>query len=207
MEALFQYLATEWQVIKAAPVIFLTGATLIAIAVFIVVNWFYRGRLDTLDSRLKLKDDLLIDYQRKLSGATPDEAKAQLDKLQSQLNALMPRQLTPDQMRGLGDAAGRLKASVYLQYDLSCSDGAHYREQLAEIFDKAGWQVHVGQIGAPPIRAPSGLGLFVNDPVTTEQAAMREVLRDAKIEFDQLVVPHSYRHIVMHINSRFPTSS
>lgn len=174
--------------------------------VFFVVTWFYRGRLETADARIKFKDELLADYKAKLSGATPDEAKARLDALQAQLDLLKPRQLTPEQIEEIGLAVSRHPSSIYFMSDISSPDAIPYREQFVEPFEKANWKVSVGQIGAPPARAPSGLGVFVNDPVTAEQTAVLHAFRAASVECDKMSVAHRYSHVVVQINSRGASS-
>lgn len=60
------YLAKEWGAIGQAPFTFLIAVVFAGVLAFGIAQWAFKTKLDSADSRLKLRDDRIADLERKL---------------------------------------------------------------------------------------------------------------------------------------------
>ena len=74
-EHLVDLLGKEWAVISQSPVSFITVIFIVAGIVWAALRWQY-------ETRITHRDDEIAAYKRKLDGATPDEARANLNRLE-----------------------------------------------------------------------------------------------------------------------------
>jgi len=101
------------------PVAWANRATLIPILVGIVVfewvilSFWYSGRLASKEAEIRLQDRQLADYREKLHVASPAEAKA-IEALEQWLRRFEPRQLTDDQKKILIE-----RGRVYEHHELT----------------------------------------------------------------------------------------
>ena len=88
-------IAQEWPVIGAAPWSFASAvfvmACIIVPVVWFAINWSYRSVISSRDGEINLLERQRDDYKDKLGGASPDEARARIDRLETQVKALAPR--------------------------------------------------------------------------------------------------------------------
>ena len=101
MEEFLKYLAGEWGTLSKAPLIFLAAFLVIGWLAYRAARWTFDTKEQHLNAQLRLRDDQIADYKNKLSGATPDEAKARIDTLEAQIKQLLPRSLTETQISAL----------------------------------------------------------------------------------------------------------
>jgi hypothetical protein len=186
LDAVASYIVKEWQVIAQAPAVFTLSMTTSGAVVWIAARLYYAGRIESLDHRLKLKDDQLADYRNKLSGASPDEAKARLDALENQVRALSPRRLTADQREQLRSRLAQGTGAVHVVEDMACPDVRKYAGDFAWAFEAAGWLASKSMVMGPGYHPPSGLGVLVPDPnnLTPAQTSVVNALRAAGADFD-----------------------
>lgn len=163
----------------------------LVLAIATAVWWFrghlFSGRIASLEDRIKLKDDQLADYKNKLSGATPDEAKARLDALEQQVRTLSPRRLSDRQRRTISDLIGVVgPGRIMISQDMGCSDARTYSLDFKAAFEAAGWIVDLSQFMGNRRSSPHGLGFIVHDMnrLDAKQSAIRRALLAASIEFD-----------------------
>jgi len=184
---LFERLRQDWSVIvQAWPSLSLTALALIA-TTWLVVGWLYRHQLATLKERIALKDDRIKEYERKLDGATPEEAKDRVDALEKLVQHLKPRELTAEQHITLLTHLQRNAGAVRVEFTLGDKSSQDYADTLAGIFREAGWDVQRMQVMTswgtpnPGLRVLMPLDL----PPTPLQQAVVAALAAAGIAFDQ----------------------
>lgn len=172
--------------IQQAPWIFGLWTMVIIGAVWAVVSHLKGNQLESLEARLHLRDDEISDYKRKLSGASPDEAKARIDGLEERLNQLMPRRITADQREKIRAALNGSTGYVSINTDMACSDAPPFAAGLSGAFVAAGWQVRNPSfmgLSNPPL---SGMGVRVEDPnkLSYSQGIVVAALRTAGLAFE-----------------------
>lgn len=186
---------SELGVIAQAPVSFGLALAVLTIIIWRALAWRHLGTLDSLEGRNKLQADQIADYKSKLSGASPDEAKARLDALEIQVRALSPRRLSEEQKEKFLSALGIIKGVIDITHDMAVADAKALTGDFAVTFQRAGWTVSLPAgmgIGNPP---PSGIALRVRDVkvLTPVQATVKHALEAADICFDLqlgLRLPH-----------------
>jgi hypothetical protein len=141
-------LLDQWQVIAGAPAIFIMAILLVAVAIWIALRWAYGTRLHNKDALIDLQVAQLNDYKDKLSGASPDQAKARIEALETQVQQLAPRSLNEVQSSSISAVAARMGAHrIYVGSDMACPDGNRFARQLGHAFQNAGWSVDYPMVG------------------------------------------------------------
>ncbi|MGA2223467.1 MAG: hypothetical protein ABSH41_03375 [Syntrophobacteraceae bacterium] len=92
MERLLVYLAKEWGVVSKAPSTFVILAVMMCTVAYLAARWLYKGIISNRDSEITLLKAQRDDYRDKLGGATPDQAKARIDDLETRIKAARQRQ-------------------------------------------------------------------------------------------------------------------
>jgi hypothetical protein len=170
-----------------APVPFLA----LAIAIWFLVRWHFSGayqtRLANAESTKELLERQLQEYRDKLSGASPDEAKARLDALESRIDALGPRRLSSEQRNLISAALDKFAGSyVVITQDMAVADARSLSQDIAAAFNAARWKVSTSMVmglGNPPL---SGVAVRVGNPesLSAPQEAIIFALKEAGLEFD-----------------------
>lgn len=183
MENLLAFLSSQWAVIEKAPFVFLTGAVLIAGLVYAWVRHQFAERIASLDSRLRLRDDRIAEYERKLNASSPDEAKERIDRLEAQIAALQPRSLSQQQRDTIRKVASRHIGRLIVSHDAACSDCNRFAREISSVFTGAGWSVGNGValgIGNPP---DEGIAIRASDPHSPDAIVVQDALRTAGVNF------------------------
>ena len=185
-DSVVKYVAGEWQVILQAPLAFALCLIVIFGLAYSVARWRYTGSIETLESRIKLRDDQVAEYKQKLSGATPDEAKARLDALEKQISALVPRRLSMEQKNTIRKRINQRTGVIVIMHDLAAVDAKGYAIDFINVFREAGWIVSnptVMGIGRHP---NTGIALSVVDEnkLRPSEIEFRSTLEAAGIVFD-----------------------
>lgn len=190
----FEYLGSEWSVISGAPLTFVVSLALAGVLLWLLASWIYKNRIEDRESRISNKDGeiailqrRLEEYQSKLDGASPDEAKARLDALESRIDALAPRRLNEDQRNAMAAILDPFRGnSVHVLTDMAAPDGRQMAQGLQAAFAAAGWNTEMPQVMGPGNPPHSGVGLIVADPnnMTPAQSAIRSALAAANLPFD-----------------------
>lgn len=180
-------LIAEWEVVKSAPFAFVAALVVIGFGIWKVVQWQHSNRHDDSRSRLELAETKVRDYEAKLAGASPDEARARIDQLEHRIDALKPRTVSADQRQRITAIVAPGGARIIsIAVDGATPDGNNFARGLGAAFTSAGWLVQnamVMGLGNPPA---SGVGLQVIDPAafTPDEGVVVQALREAGIEFD-----------------------
>ena len=183
----FKYVLGEWRVIAQAPVSFAASLVVVAAVMYAAARWRYAGTIATLEERLRLRDDRAAEYERKLQGATPDQARATIEELERKINALGPRRIDGSKRQTITAAISTFRGSTLsIVADAASTDASNITRALSSAFTNAGWTVQQGVVmglGNPP---PSGIGVGLKNPSSTTPLESRviQAFRDAEIEFD-----------------------
>ncbi len=68
-----KHVAKEWEVLRQAPMAFVLLFVLAVGAAFVFARWSYVRQIETLNERLRAKDDQLVDYRERLHLAPTDQ--------------------------------------------------------------------------------------------------------------------------------------
>ena len=174
--------------ISAAPAIYLAAIFAVGAGVWWVASQYYSGQISTMKEQIILIEGQRDDYKNKLSGASPDEAKTRLDKLEALLAAISPRKLSADQTTAF-HAALTTSGSVVVLHDVACVDCNSYANSIGSAFQSAGWQVVTPSLVGPNVTLRSGIGISVANPSSPspQEADILRAFKTANIPFD--IVP------------------
>lgn len=187
IQSFFKWLESEWAAIGSAPFTFAIAVVIAGFLVWRFVKHEFNTRLSNKESSIELLERQLADYKDKLSGASPDAAKAKIDALEARLDALEPRTLSEAAQAGMVPILDAFRGQhIHITSDASSADASRLARQLQIPFNSAGWNVllpTVIGIGDPP---RSGVGLIVQTPehLTPEQQAVADALSSANLEFN-----------------------
>ena len=141
MTDLLKYLSTEWATISKAPFTFFIAVATIAVLAWAWGRFQAKDKIDSLDARLKLRDDEIADYRRKLDGQSPDEAHAQIEELRAKIEEFAAYGLSKDAQQRFKDALAGVSGPVNVYRDTDASDADRLYRQVVSIFRGAGWTV------------------------------------------------------------------
>lgn len=175
----------QLRAIYAAPALYLAAVFAVGAAVWWVAGQYYSERISTMKEQLVLVEGQRDEYKNKLSGASPDEAKARLEKLEASLAALAPRKLSNEQTKTL-QAALLIVGSIVILHDVSCADCNAYGNSIDTAFRAGAWQVVNSPLIGPNVFPRSGLGVSVANPQSPspQEAAILKSFKSANVPFD-----------------------
>jgi hypothetical protein len=165
------WMSGEWAVIAQAPVTFIAAIVVVGFIIWKVAQHQHATELANHTSSVSLLEKQVADYKDKLSGASPDQAKARIEKLEAQVTALMPRRLSSDQKNGIIPVLSPSPGAVSVGYDIGWASGARFQRDIMDAFSSSGWQVGGAvQVGAPS--SPKGILLRVAKNGPASQAVI-----------------------------------
>lgn len=188
-----QFLKDNWAVVIEAPWVFVTMVVIIGGGgVAVGRTWLNRtisnlkSDIATLENRHIAKDERIAEYQSKLNGATPDEARSLISGLERRLAALEPRNLDPEQSRILSTHLVKKPGSIKLIRDMGSSESSKIYAQFGTLLRKLGWDLMEGGVmglGNPP---PTGIAVqsHAGEMLTEDAKTLIAALRAADIEYD-----------------------
>ena len=141
MVEFFQYLGQEWKVIGGAPFTFLIGLFFAGAVIWAVIKGMGAATESALRERISLRDDQLLDYKEKLSGASPDEARRQIEILEKRIAELEPLAIPPDQHEAMVAALRLVPGEVSIFREMGSAALGKLHSQLSSVFKQAGWIV------------------------------------------------------------------
>jgi hypothetical protein len=192
-----QDLTAGWPMIRANIPTFIIIAVLIFGAIWWLMDWRYGGIITSRDGIIANKDSEITlmrgqrdDYKEKLSGATPEQAKARIDALESRLARLEPRRLTETQRADLTARLPIPTGATYLvavSRDMACADCSGLAADISRAFSGAGgWQISNPMMMGINNTPPHGIAVRcadINNP-SPEARIVIEAMRAARIQFD-----------------------
>ena len=175
-------------IVTSAPAPFIVALLIVAGFIWWAIDWKYSAVLTHRDaeiSRLKGERD---DYKDKLSGATPDQAKARIDALEARLSSIEPRRLTASQRAALiAGLASPPPGSIVDVMSEPSGDNTQFAADIWSVFQQAGgWSVGDSTAIGPSNRPPSGLAIRLADLQHPSQGAVTimNLFRAQNIRFD-----------------------
>lgn len=199
MSDLYRKVADGWPVIMAAPWTFAAIMfAFVAVAVPCIwkaFGWIYQSRLESKDGQIALLQRQRDDYEKKLGGASPDEASARIQELERRLLRMEPRRLTAEQC---GAIVGALKSSigeahtVAVGHEIPCPDCRIYGEEIcAAIQSVPGWTATLRLMLAPSVASAKGAAILVPEPRNPNRTTilLMRAFVEAGIDFEVLGVP------------------
>ena len=187
----------EWPVISGAPWSFAAAVIVMGIIIVGFSEWIHQEEIAGKDYTIQEKQSQIDGYKDKLSGATPDEAKAQIADLKAQNSDLAARlvKLEPRRLHAQESSIilSSLKASgipagdIVLASDDGCWDCAQYADSFKEALSVPTWSILREEIGGGILPAsPKGVAIVTPDPSNPlpEAKALEDALLAAKIPFD-----------------------
>ena len=206
MSELFKKVADGWPVIEAAPwafaAIMLAFVAVAVPSIWAVLSYSYRTRMESFQARLGSKDDQVASLQRqrdeykdKLSGASPDEAKAKIEALERRLLLVEPRRLRAEQREviiGVLRSAAAEAHTVQVAHDAACTGCNGYAAEVgAAIRDAPGWMIVNAMVMGPSVQSAKGMAVLVPDLNNPGRAAslLMRAFSEAGVAFEALRTP------------------
>lgn len=179
----------QFSTVLAAPVPFLLVVGFVAYGIWRFLDHHYSGRLDAKDALLTLRQAQLDDYKEKLSGASPEEARARVDALEQRIedgfNAMAPRTLSEDQRKKMVEALEVQNGHhVTIPQNAFDPDSVKLARSISSAFLAARWTTSTPmemRLGDLP---PSGIGVIVPDAdnLTAAQQTILDAFKIANIK-------------------------
>jgi hypothetical protein len=181
-----KYIADEWHVIWQAPVTFIAAILAVCGLVWAAMEFRYRSVIDSLNERIRLRDDQIAQVREKVGTASPDEIRARIDQLEAQVRGLAPPRLTEDQKQRLSGMLRNHQGKCAIAHDVAAAPMRGLLADLIGSFRDAGWAITTPVVMGPGMHPSHGIGIKVSDAnnLTAVQDGVLNAFRAAKIEFD-----------------------
>lgn len=187
MVEFFQYLGQEWKVIGAAPFTFIIGLFLAAIVIWAIIKGMGAATESALRERISLRDDQLLDYKEKLSGASPDEARRRIEVLEKRIAELEPLTIPQDQQEAMIKALRLVSGQVSIFREMGAATLVKLHNQLSLVLKKAGWNV-INGTGMDMNFEPDSKVTVTSPNLTSPQfRVLNEALKLGGIPFNSIV--------------------
>jgi hypothetical protein len=170
-----QKLDDQWASVRNAPITFVVTAIALAVAAWSFCSFIYGSRLANRDAEIALLTRERDDYLRKLGGATPDQAKAKIEALETTVHLVIGSRWEPLSTQEVEKLALALAAvpprfmNVFFENKL----GEELAQSMLQAFKKAGWQQAYLSRGAglgPGLSVGSGSGIAMKIKQAIESA-------------------------------------
>ncbi|MBN8920147.1 MAG: hypothetical protein J0H62_05525 [Rhizobiales bacterium] len=194
MSDAWERLRREARAVTAAPVVFGFVVLLAGVLMWGVVQWSYRGVIAARDRQIEFLERRLPDWRDKLWGMSPDEARARVQALETQVrglqNRLQPRHLTNEQQQAIEDRArlrGGLHYAVTVRTQIGCGDCEAFGAAIAAALRATtSWTIALDTVPAASERVRYGLAIRVVDPLRPppEAARLQDALQSAGLAFE-----------------------
>ena len=190
MSGFFERLQKEWAVIRGAPWSFLTAVAIVAGAIWFFLRETNHGTLSAKDATIETLKAQNDSCKEKLSGATPEEAKARI-ALEALVSRIEPRRLSHEQKKAITANVMLPEGASYLlsiTSDMSCMDCNQYADEFSGVLSEAHWVIRTPMVEKPGTKSPKGIAVLSPDPNNPlpEAAALMRALRAADIPFDMM---------------------
>lgn len=166
---------------------FTVALSILGYVIWKVVVWRNAGPLELMEQRLKLRDDEIADYKRKLGGASPDQAKGRLEALEATVRALAPQRITAEVRQKMVPILRAQQGSlIEVTHDVTASGMKPLFDDLVGVLKQAGWRVDEAIAMAVGQPSPAGIKILVPGPGarTPPQIAIINALGHAGLDFD-----------------------
>jgi hypothetical protein len=186
----------EAAAIASAPIAFLVIILVAGGVMWTVIHLSYTAHIASKNTQIAFLERRLAEWRDRMSGMSPDEARARLAALETQVRTLQqraqPRSLSNDQRQSLIDRA-RLRPG--LQYTVTilrqegCSDCEHFAAKIAvALRESTSWSVSTGTLPATADKPRYGVAIRVADPLRPppEGTRLQDVLQAGGVSFEMI---------------------
>jgi hypothetical protein len=184
------------EAIGSAPIVFTIIVLAAGVVMWGVIQWSYGALLAGKNTQIAFLERRLAEWREKMAGMNPDEAKARLHALETQVKSLQirlqPRTLTDEMRQALIDRA-RLRPghqyTVTVLREADCSDCERFASELVgALRETQSWNADVGLLAEKLERPRYGLAIRVADPLRPPPEAVRlqGALQSARISFEMI---------------------
>ena len=208
MDSLIKYVVGEMRVIADAPGIFVAAILVMGFAIWWAMDWRYGGIVANRDAQISTIQSQRDEYRDKLQGATPDEAKAKIEQLETRLARIEPRRLSKEQRAELISSLRTATGGPYSIAIISeaSGDSPQFAADISSAFRTAGgWQISEPSVMGLGNRPPHGIAVQfrdLNNPPPEGQIVL-SALRAAGFKFDIQHGGDPQGHIALLICTRF----
>lgn len=185
----WEKLLGQFAAVSAAPIPFAVAVLVASGLIWWALDWRYSSIVSNRDGEISLLKGQRDDYKDKLGGATPDQAKARIDALETRIALIEPRRLTTQQRASLASALrgsfqGDRRIDIVSE---TAGDAPQLAADLSSVFREAGgWRIQEPTVMGLGNRPP--LGVAVQFPDLTKPDAdavlVMNALRSAGLGFD-----------------------
>lgn len=187
MVEFFQYLGQEWKVIGGAPFTFIIGLFLAGVVIWAIIKGMGAATESALRERISLRDDQLLDYKEKLSGASPDEARRRIEVLEKRIAELEPLAIPQDQHEAMIKALRLVSGKVSIFREMGSAALGKLHSQLSLVLKQAGWTV-INGTGMDMSFEPDSKVTVTSPNLTNPQfRALTDALKLGGIPFNSIV--------------------
>ena len=194
---MIKYVVGEMRVIANAPAAFLAALLVLSGAMWWAISWRYSGVIEN-------KDGIIALYKERLNGASPDQAKAKIEGLETQVSMLRNREwppLTPTMSAALKEA---LRDVPQNQIDVFAQDrdGIFLVRGLVSSFNEMAWTAKRNTSMNP---LPDGITVWPRSEVG--QKVRDALAKVTGLPVRSLFAIHNYRDRPQYVERRFPHQS
>ncbi len=173
--------------IGGAPFTFISGLLLATVAIWVIVKGMGAATESALRERISLRDDQLLDYKEKLSGASPDEAKQRIEALEHRLAELEPMTIPHLQQEAMVNVLRVAAGQVSIFREMGSASLSKLHSQLSSVLKQARWTV-INGTGMDMNFEPESKVTVTTPNLTNPQfRALSEALKLSDIQFNAVV--------------------
>lgn len=128
LKEFLDYIQTNWETLKSAPLVFVSTIVLAVVLAFFVLKWRYNSIVEILNQRLAAKDDQLVEYRERLHlTPTTDTSYSRLTNNELKQKALEVVSQTRDFLRERNERHTRLRDSEWEEMSAAKSEEEKHR--------------------------------------------------------------------------------
>jgi hypothetical protein len=166
MSEIQEFLA-QIETLKSVWQPFVIALVLVAGGIFVAIDWRYKGVVEAKSATIERLTGEVGEYKSKLSGASPDEAKAKIERLEQTLNLAIGSRwepLTADQSNRLFNAISAMQTRR-IQIMFENPFGKELATSIADVFRRARWDVKFSTGGGFETGIVVGLNLLIANQI------------------------------------------
>lgn len=192
MQQILDEITKNWVALQPVlPIVFTLMLSCLVVG-FAAGRFFLDQTVRNLDSALKLADRQVADYKAKLDGASPDEVREKLDRLETTVRRLAPVELDDEHV-----IAARKALRVHTHSIVVFATGAtgtsfpKLTSQLRRIFEDEKWAVQSAILIDQSAPSPTGIALYLNGHAerVAQSLAVKEMLDASGVEYSLYKFP------------------
>ena len=166
MSEIQEFLA-QLEMLKSVWQPFAIGLFVLSTCIFFAIDWRYKGVVDAKSATVEQLTAAVGEYKSKLSGASPDEARAKIERLEQTLRLAIGSRwetLTADQSNRLFNAISAMQTRR-IQIMFENPFGKELATSIADVFRRARWDVKLSTGAGFETGIVVGLNLLIANQI------------------------------------------